>query len=42
MIIGLNCCVEPTMNVDISQLAGPIRRQLKDLGERLESLRGYL
>jgi len=30
------------MTVDVSQLSGPIRRQLKDLEERLESLRGYL
>jgi hypothetical protein len=42
MIRGLTCCVELNMTVDISQLVGPIRRQLKDLGERLESLRGYL
>jgi hypothetical protein len=30
------------MSVDISQLVSPIRRQLKDLEERLASLRGYL
>jgi hypothetical protein len=30
------------MSVDISQLASPVRRQLKDLEERLASLRGYL
>jgi hypothetical protein len=42
MIRGLNFCIEPYMTVDISQLSGPIRRQLKDLGERLDSLRGYL
>jgi hypothetical protein len=30
------------MSVDVSQLVSPIRRQLKDLEERLASLRGYL
>jgi hypothetical protein len=30
------------MSVDVSQLASPVRRQLKDLEERLASLRGYL
>jgi len=30
------------MSVDISQLVSPVRRQLKDLEERLASLRGYL
>jgi hypothetical protein len=30
------------MSADVTQLVTPIRRQLKDLEERLASLRGYL
>jgi hypothetical protein len=30
------------MSADVSQLVTPIRRQLKDLEERLAALRGYL
>jgi len=30
------------MSADVTQLVTPIRRQLKDLEERLVALRGYL
>jgi hypothetical protein len=30
------------MSADVSSLAAPVRRLLKDLEERLASLRGYL
>jgi hypothetical protein len=30
------------MSVDVTSLVAPVRRQLKDLEDRLASLRGYL